>query len=222
MASIHALSAAASGAAPIRPATSRFERAPEAVESADTPARRGPGALREALQTAVSELAGGARPSSGEATAALHDFGAALFDALRAEGGREVGHGPGRHLQHGWAWGRQGGDLAQRLEALAGRLGAPAAVAGETPALPSDAAPSDGATPTPEGASASAPADTAAPPPATVTPLAAGFAALWQSLQPVDSTAAAPDLAGFLLGLAQRLGGSTAAPALGSLVDTTA
>lgn len=232
MVSLHALSAAApaasSGVSSLRSATPRSERLPEPGGYADTPSRRGPGALRAALQGAVSELAGGAIPASDEASTALHDFGAALFEALRAEGAREVGHGPGRHVQRGWAWGRQGGDLAQRLEALAGRLGAPATGAGETPAPPSEAAPLDISTPTPEGATVSPPVDTTAslpatvPSPATATPLAASFAVLWQSLQSADGTAAAPDLAGFLLGLADRLGGGTGAPTTGSLVDTTA
>ena len=67
----------------------------------------------------------GAPPAAPRADAdreALRDFTHALLDALRESGAREVGHGPGRHLQRGHAWGHGGGDLAQRLEALAQRL----------------------------------------------------------------------------------------------------
>ncbi|HSV70479.1 MAG TPA: hypothetical protein VLI72_10220 [Methylibium sp.] len=200
----------------------------ERRESVAAP-RHGPQALRTALQDVVGEIAGADAARSEASANALHDFTGALSEALRTEGGREVGHGPGRHVQRGYAWGRQGGgDLAQRIEALATRLAGAAAPgeavtadAADAPvAAPTDAPPvTDTAVDTP-----AAPLADAAAVPTAPSALEASFAALWQTLQPTatagtDGTAV--DLIGFLHTLAQRLG-AAAAPAVGSLVDTTA
>ena len=98
-----------------------------------------------------------AAPRVGLDRETLRDFTHALLDALRESGGREVGHGPGRHLQHGHAWGR-GGDLAQRLEALAQRLAGGASVT----AAPGGTSSPTGSTASPSPADASAAPDTGA------------------------------------------------------------
>lgn len=191
--------------------------------------------LRSALSDTLAATAGGSADLGSDAVRdALGDFTGELFDALRAEGGREVGHGPGRHLQRGHAWGHyRGGDLAARIEALAATLGAGSTAPAE-PAPPADTAPvdavTDGVTPAaPEPATTepAEPAETApsaaeAPAqPAVASPLEASFAALWQALNPEAGDAAGADLAQFLNALAERLGAGEPV-SVGGLVDTTA
>jgi len=103
--------------------------------------------LRSALSDTLAASAGGSADLGSDAVRdALGEFTGELFDALRAEGGREVGHGPGRHLQRGHAWGHyRGGDLAARIEALAATLGAGSTAPAE-PAPPADTAPVDAVT----------------------------------------------------------------------------
>jgi hypothetical protein len=188
--------------------------------------------LRSALSDTLAATAGGSADLGSDAVRdALGDFTGELFDALRAEGGREVGHGPGRHLQRGHAWGHyRGGDLAARIEALAATLGAGSTAPAE-PAPPADTAPVDAVTDgvvqaAPEPATTE-PAETApsaaeAPAqPAVASPLEASFAALWQALNPEAGDAAGADLAQFLNALAERLGAGEPV-SVGGLVDTTA
>jgi hypothetical protein len=196
--------------------------------AADGP-QAGPRPWRAALTDtlAAADATGGVDLAGGAVRDALADFSGELFDALRADSGREVGHGPGRHLQRGHAWGHyRGGDLAARIEALAATLGAGGAAPVEPvpdAAAPAEVAP-DGAAPA-EADAEPLPAEEitteAPPPPLAASPLEASFAALWQALNPDAADTAAADLASFLNALAERLGGSAPAP-VGGLVDTTA
>lgn len=187
----------------------------------------GPRPLRTALADTLAVAAdGGADATQGAVREALDRFTGDLLDALRADGGREVGHGPGRHLQRGLAWGHyRGAALGERIESLAARIGNhPAPTAAEPAAAPVDAT-ADGAEPLgPEPASAdAAPVAVEGPaaPPAASSPLETSFAALWAALHPAADAATGADLAGFLAALAERLGAGGAAPT-GGLVDTAA
>lgn len=202
-----------------------------AAQEAGGGSKVGPRQLHGALTDTLAATAAGASIDlqSDAVRDALGDFTGELFDALRAEGGREVGHGPGRHLQRGHAWGHdRGGALAERIDALAARLGA-----GSTP--PAEPAPIEtlSVEATPDGAAQAAVepvvADAApalaevATPPAAASSLETSFAALWQALNSGAGDAAGADLAGFLNALAERLrGGGDDLPPVGSLVDITA
>jgi hypothetical protein len=140
-------SASAAGAATPEGATAAV---PDAATTSATAGTTQPGTTQGVDDPAAA-------PRAGLDREALRDFTHALLDALRESGAREVGHGPGRHLQRGHAWGR-GGDLAPRLEALAQQLagGAPATAApGGTPSPA-------GSTASPSPAAASAAPDTGA------------------------------------------------------------
>ena len=104
--------------------------------SAETKAPKGRHALMNALSEALASLGSAAIPGTSEAAAtddaaapvattreqkeALHAFSHELFNALRP-----TSDGPGNgHHGRGFAWGRTSpGDLAERLEALAQKLG---------------------------------------------------------------------------------------------------
>lgn len=213
-----------------------------APQDASGAAPAGARQLRSALNDTLAASAGaGVDLDSDAVRDALGDFTGELFDALRAEGGREVGHGPGRHLQRGHAWGHyRGGDLSARIEALAATLGAGSAAPAE-PAPPAETAPvdavTDGAAPAATEPAATAPAEAepvvaepaatepgaaeAPAQPAVASPLEASFAALWKLLNPEAGDAAGAGLAPFLNALAERLGAGEPV-SVGGLVDTTA
>ena len=193
---------------------------------------------------------GDAPTDSGDARAALHDFTRELFDALRPTGPADGG--PGRHGR-GFAWGRTSlGDIAQRLEALAASLAAPAAAAPpSTDAAPASDATGSGAAPAGDvAASSDAPATDASPssdapsstdapssadpaamptPAATTdSPLLAAFRRLVATSSgaapdAVSATAASDQLAALLQRIAQSLSDTgSETSVVGSLVDLSA
>ena len=118
--------------------------------SAETKAPKGRHALMNALSEALASLGSAATSGAAETAAtddaaapaaatreqkeALHAFSHELFNALRP-----TSDGPGKgHHGRGFAWGRTSlGDLAERLEALAQKLGgATPAPAGTTTSTP--------------------------------------------------------------------------------------
>jgi hypothetical protein len=206
-------------------------------------------ALADAISDAFAELtpagqtpAAGADAASKEATVdrraqaeALHDFRHELFAALRPA----EGEGPGRHGR-GFAWGRTSlADLADRIDALAQKIGgspAPAPTSPPETATPSaeTATPPAATTPTPDATAPDAqapavPSASASTDSDATSALLSAFQAL--TAKPGDSTSgaegsgsAAESLAALLHRIAQALRGDDAAttPAAGSLVDTTA
>ena len=114
--------------------------------SAETKAPKGRHSLMNALSEALASLGSAATPATSETDStddagapaattreqkeALHAFSHELFNALRPTGD---GTGKGHHGR-GFAWGRTSlGDLAERLEALAQKLGGATATPTPTP-----------------------------------------------------------------------------------------
>lgn len=250
MSTIHALSsahAAVGASAAPSGAAARHAKAAGVEQPPVSSPRHGVGAFASTLEATVTEWAGTDAVASSAAREALGDFRAALFETLQGEGGREVGHGPGRHLQRGHAYGRQGDtDLAGRIEALATQLSSSDASVTESAEAVTTAT-GEGIESTPrEMDNVNASESLANEGPALETglnedfdanmvadaseevvlpvpsPLTASFAALWQALQPVGSETPVPDLSSFLHDLAGRLGATLPMPTLGTLVDAIA
>lgn len=195
-----------------------------------------------AAEPSAPEAAGPAKPDLREA---LKDFAEALFDGLReiATDSRHGGCHPGRG--HGWGRGGVGGNLAERIEALASRLAAEAkpplatatdakpAVPTSTPApAPVAATPSTAVPIAADPLVAEPPAvvTEAAPatPPAAVAPsaLESSFATLWKALDParLEESGGLADLLAFLRRLSDRLDGDDRPrrDGMGQLLDTVA
>jgi len=177
------------------------------------------GGNASASSAVVVETASAPPTARGEQTRALHDFTHEFFHALRPTAGED---GPGRHGR-GFSWGRATlGDIAQRLETLAQKLGA----ATTTPTPAADSAPAAASAPVPAAEPA---AETATV--STALPMAEPSALLraFQALAGQAAGASAPSdgatsLAALLTRIAKALQGDSAvlATATGALVDVTA
>jgi hypothetical protein len=197
-------------------------------------------ALADAITDALAErMPAGQTPAAGsdaapkeaivdrrERAEALHDFRHELFAVLRPA----EGEGPGRHGR-GFGWGRTSlADLADRIDALAQKIGGAPAPA---PPPPADTATTPAVTTTnPEATTPEAQAPVA-PSVSTDSDARSALLSAFQTLTvklggsttgAEGSGSAAESLAALLHRIAQALRGDDAAttPAAGSLVDTTA
>lgn len=187
-----------------------------------------PAAAGDAVSSAVGEATAGTSTDRGDRSKALHEFTHQLFQALRPTAGED---GPGQHGR-GFAWGRTGiGDIAQRLESLAQRIGGTAAATEVT----SVATTAEATGMVDDVGAVDTPASTpgAAQPPAAAATLPSSLLTAFQALaRPAGgdqtgsegSATAATSLAALLSRIAQTVQAdpTAAGSVTGSLVDTAA